>query len=340
MSNVDSQASFDNIVIQVIGETSNKSAELKKFCQTFVLAQQPTGYFVLNDIFRYINEEGEEEQVDAGAPQEESAAVGPLVEDVEMPKAQTSTEEPTAALNTEVVDKKLEETLESEPAVAEDSAANGADEIAVEAEEAPVAATKIEEAVPTPETAVKTIDEEMKEPEKPQDPTPTPSATDLPAIAKPATPVQPAAPAKPLTWASRAAAAAGPPKPVVPVVAPKTSTPPAQTRAPPAAKPAPTQPAPVPAAEKAKENTQPDGWQTAGSDHAKRQNRPQSVSGPPEKEGTMGYVRNVTEKVTAEDLRAALSSFGPLIYFDVNRSKVRLRQTMSNSSLHKRLTLL
>jgi hypothetical protein len=52
---VDSQASFDNIFIQVIGETSNKSAKLRKFVQTFVLAPQPTGYFVLNDIFRYIN---------------------------------------------------------------------------------------------------------------------------------------------------------------------------------------------------------------------------------------------------------------------------------------------
>jgi hypothetical protein len=253
-----------------------------------------------------------------------------LVEDVEMPKAQPSTEEPTAALNTKVVDKKLEETLEAEPTAAEVAPVNGIAETTVETEEAPVAATKTEEEVPTPEAAVTAVEEEqLKEPERPQDPTPTPSATDLPAMAKPAVPAQPAAPAKPLSWASRAAAAVGPPKPVVPVVAPKTSTPPAQTRAPPA-KPAAAQPSqsaqsgPILVAEKAKENVQPDGWQTAGSDHAKRQNRPQSVSGPPEKEGTMGYVRNVTEKVTTEDLRAALSSFGPLIYFDVNRSKVKL----------------
>jgi hypothetical protein len=225
-------------------------------------------------------------------------------------------------LNTEAVDKKLEETFESEPAVAEVAGTNGAAETTVDAGEAPVATTKIEEEVPSPETAAKAVEEEAKEPEKPQDPTPSPSATDLPALAKPAAPIQPAAPAKPLTWASRAAAATGPHKPVVPVVAPKTSTPPAQPRAPPAAKPAQVQAAPAPAAEKVKENNPPDGWQTAGSDHAKRQNRPQSVSGPPEKEGTMGYVRNVTEKVTTEDLRATLSSFGPLIYFDVNRSKV------------------
>jgi hypothetical protein len=36
----------------------------------------------------------------------------------------------------------------------------------------------------------------------------------------------------------------------------------------------------------------------------------------------MGYVRNVTEGVKTDDLRAALSKFGELVYFDVNRSKV------------------
>lgn len=35
----------------------------------------------------------------------------------------------------------------------------------------------------------------------------------------------------------------------------------------------------------------------------------------------MGYVRNVTEGVKAEELRAALSSFGELVYFDINRQK-------------------
>lgn len=242
-----------------------------------------------------------------------------------MPKPQTSTEEPAAALNTEVVDKKLEETIESQPAPSDPASTNGTAKTTVRAEQVPAAATKADEEVPTAEAAIEAVDEETKEPEKPQDPTPTPSASDLSSIAKPATPVQPAAPPKNLTWASRVAAAAGP-KPVVPAIAPKTSTPPAQTRAP-AAKTAPAQPGPAPAAEKTKdkENAQPDGWQTAGSDHAKRQNRPQSVSGPPEKEGTMGYVRNVTEKVTIEELRAALSALGQLIYFDVNRSKVSLQ---------------
>lgn len=327
VSNVDSQASHDNIVIQVIGETSNKSAELKKFVQTFVLAQQPTGYFVLNDIFRYINEEGEEEAVEN--TQEEPAA-GPLVEDVEMPKAQAAVEEPAAALDAEVVDKKLEEVAEPEP-VEEAPATNGTP--APEAEETPAASEKAEE-VPTPEAAAQEVEEEeIKEPEKPKDPVPTPIISRAPSTtAKPAAPAQPTGPPKPLSWASRAAAAVGSaPKPAVPVVAPKTSTPPAQARAaPPAAKPAQAQAptsasAPTPSAEKEKENGANAGWQSVG-DHTKRQNRPQSISaGAPEKDpGTMGYVRNVTEKVGTEELKAALGSFGQLIYFDVNRGKVLL----------------
>lgn len=318
----------------MIGETSNKSAELKKFVQTFVLAQQPTGYFVLNDIFRYISEEGEEEPVDAAAPEDESAP-GPLIEDVEMPKAQASTEEPTATtLDVNKVDKELEDTIDAAPAAGEVPATNGTPEATAELQETVAVATKADEQLPTPDVAENTIQEE-KQTETPPEPAPTPSSlTGAPSNAKAAAPGQPAAPPKPLTWASRAAAAAGPPKPAVPVVAPKTSTPPAQTRAPPAAQPTkltPSQSAPTPSAsEKDKESNSPSGgWQNVGSDHAKRQNRPHSVSGPPEKEGTMGYVRNVTEKVVAEDLRAVLSSFGQLIYFDINRSKVSDSQSYS-----------
>jgi hypothetical protein len=242
-----------------------------------------------------------------------------------MPKAQPSAEEPAAApLDTEVINKKLEETIETEAVSEPVPSTNGTG--TVEAEDAPVAATKAEE-VPTPEVAAKEVEAELKEPEKPKDPVPSPAITRAPSSTKPApVPAQPAAPPKPLSWASRAAAAVGTaPKPAVPVVAPKTSTPPAQTRAaPPAAKPAqPSTPTPVTPSEKDKENNPAGaGWQTAGSDHAKRQNRPQSISGPPEKEGTMGYVRNVTEKVGTEELKAALASFGQLIYFDVNRGKV------------------
>lgn len=258
-----------------------------------------------------------------------------------MPKAQPSTEEPAAApLDAEVIDKKLEETIETAAVSEPVPTTNGTSGTAVEGEDVTAAAiTKAEEDVPAPEVAAKEVEAEVKEPEKPKDPVPSPAITRAQSTTKPTpapTPAQPAAPAKPLSWASRAAAAVGPvgtaPKPAIPAVAPKTSTPPAQTRAaPPAAKPAQAStPTPVTPSEKDKENNPAGaGWQTAGSDHAKRQNRPQSISNPPEKEGTMGYVRNVTEKVGTEELKTALAAFGQLIYFDVNRGKVSLDTTFN-----------
>ncbi|EGG12063.1 uncharacterized protein MELLADRAFT_76555 [Melampsora larici-populina 98AG31] len=61
VSNVDSQSSADGgIIVQVLGEMSNGAGPWRKFAQTFFLAEQPNGFFVLNDIFRYIKEEVEE----------------------------------------------------------------------------------------------------------------------------------------------------------------------------------------------------------------------------------------------------------------------------------------
>ena len=78
----------------------------------------------------------------------------------------------------------------------------------------------------------------------------------------------------------------------------------------------------APAAEPAAKDAA--GWQSAGVD-SKRQNRPQSISGPPaEKEGTLGYVKYVTDKVQDAELRGTLAAFGELTYFDINRQKVCL----------------
>ncbi|EPY53723.1 ubiquitin protease cofactor [Schizosaccharomyces cryophilus OY26] len=65
ISNVDSLASCNGgIVIQVLGEMSNKGKLSRKFAQTFFLAEQPNGYFVLNDIFRFLREDVEDEEVE------------------------------------------------------------------------------------------------------------------------------------------------------------------------------------------------------------------------------------------------------------------------------------
>lgn len=58
---------------------SNKSGPWRKFAQTFFLAEQPNGYFVLNDIFRYLKDEEESEEqaeeVEADVREDEAAAL-------------------------------------------------------------------------------------------------------------------------------------------------------------------------------------------------------------------------------------------------------------------------
>ncbi|KAH8111548.1 hypothetical protein DFH11DRAFT_1791526 [Phellopilus nigrolimitatus] len=65
---VDAQASAaGGIIIQVIGEMSNRNEAWRKFVQTFFLAEQPNGYFVLNNIFRFLKEESVEDDENANA---------------------------------------------------------------------------------------------------------------------------------------------------------------------------------------------------------------------------------------------------------------------------------
>lgn len=331
VSNVDSQASFENIVIQVIGETSSNAGDPKKFVQTFVLAQQPSGYFVLNDILRFIDEEGEEEtteQAELEAPSAELEAPAPIAEEakkIEAPE-EPSVEVQPASFDPEVVDKKLEEVsavTQETASVNGDAAPEPAAEEATAAPEAETGA--VDEAVPEPVVAAQEVAEETaQETEKPKDPTPTPSTRQAPA---PAAAPTPARPPKPITWASRIAAAAGPPKvsPAMPLTkaapVPATARPAAAAPTPSAQTTAPTTQPTEAAASAAPAKEVGTEWQTAGGD-SKRQNRPQSISGPPtEKEGTLGYVKYVTDKVGREELEAALAQYGELAYFDINRQK-------------------
>lgn len=232
VTNVDSQESGDNIVIQVIGELSNKSAEPNKFVQTFVLAKQPSGYFVLNDIVRYIDENIEEEQPqETAAPATDAApaeAEAPAVEAAKTepePETETKTEEPVAQaepaqLDTAVVDQKLEDATsaakDEAPAAAEPAAA-----APVEVEPTVVENKKEEapaEPVKTEEAAAEVVQEEAKQKiessETPKEPVTTPVAA--PKAAPKAAPVaaepeKPKGPPKPMTWASMAAAWLDPP---------------------------------------------------------------------------------------------------------------------------------
>ncbi|KAI0792399.1 hypothetical protein C8Q75DRAFT_688076, partial [Abortiporus biennis] len=92
---VDAQSSANGgIIIQVIGEMSNAGEPWRKFVQTFFLAEQPNGYFVLNDIFRFLKEETVDEEQEP-EPQSEPQANG-VHEPVEAPEPAVATPEPVA----------------------------------------------------------------------------------------------------------------------------------------------------------------------------------------------------------------------------------------------------
>ncbi|CAB3363365.1 Hypothetical predicted protein [Cloeon dipterum] len=72
---VDSQSTLGNgVVVQVTGELSNNGEMMRRFTQTFVLAQQsPKKYYVHNDIFRYQDEMVNDEESDAGLKDEDAS---------------------------------------------------------------------------------------------------------------------------------------------------------------------------------------------------------------------------------------------------------------------------
>ncbi|GAA5855382.1 hypothetical protein JCM8547_009058 [Rhodosporidiobolus lusitaniae] len=328
ISNVDSQSSAEGgIIVQVIGEISNAGGAWRKFAQTFFLAEQPNGYFVLNDICRYLKEEGDEAEAPAVAaptqdaqpeevqqpeptPDAEPASVQSVLFD-EAPAASSSFQEPTA-------------TPDAAPAVPEEPVSadasndsftfhgdnsllaptsNGVahDEIPATVESEPV----VEEAAPEP-TATEpepqpepvAVEEKPAAAPEPVEETPAPApAAAAPESAAPA-PSAPAAsaPAAPKSWASLAASnvtkwgqISNQSKGVSSVAPPVPS--PAAERAPaPAAAPAP--------------------------------------AGPPLVDAVLAittsscFVKGVVETVSDKALRDVLTSrFGPLKEVDIVRSK-------------------
>lgn len=55
------------LIVCVLGEMAIKSAPKRRFAQTFFLAQQPNGYYVLNDIFRFLNGDSADDSADDDA---------------------------------------------------------------------------------------------------------------------------------------------------------------------------------------------------------------------------------------------------------------------------------
>lgn len=320
-------------MIQVIGEISNRGQPHKRFVQTFVLAAQTNGYFVLNDIFRYLAEEPEEEEelqqdqntVPAGVQEPAPTAAAPEGEAANQSDEIAHSEEDLVK-----VDQKLEETVEQEPAKEESpppAAVNGTpvpeDAEVAEADEAPAAAVSMPEEPASKEPEAPAVEETVKV-EEPKDPAPTPvAAPQKPAAASPSAPSKPAAPR---TWASLAASAHKVVTPVVP--APTTPQAPSQPKA---ASQAPSQPAAAPsapAAQNAAPAREPSpasqgeaaGWQTA-TGHKKEPSRAQNQASAAEAEPKRAYIKNVYSQVEENSLRSVLSKFGEIQYLDISRQR-------------------
>ena len=219
---VDAQSSANNgIIIQVIGEMSNRGEPWKKFVQTFFLAEQPNGYFVLNDIFRFLKEEptesdeGEPEQAtaeaeqDSASPQQDTELPQSPVLPQPAPPVDIPTPEPIQTASPSPATPSVVPTEEASPV--QDSPAaephtNGHTQVEQEASEAPPAALVEKSPTPEPEP-IPAVESPAPaaSPAPPPAPSPTPSQPPAPASTSQPTPTPAPAPAAPKTWANLAA---------------------------------------------------------------------------------------------------------------------------------------
>lgn len=311
--------------------------------QTFILAEQPSGYYVLNDIIRYLVEDDEEllpDEIPAEDAEEApvvlgAAAAGPTHKQAETTTTNNADVERQADTDAAAheVDEKLEEATtngEAKGTVDNKPQADEKTDAQVPADQAPVPV------IPASADAV--------QPEKPKEPEPSPVVPSPPSkAAAAATPadkenVPPPKAAAPMSWASIASVASGRPassSAPVPTPAPAATTTAPQAPQPKTA-PTPQQPAavPVPAtanataataaapneAEKAPSRSSSSNgeWQTA--DHNRRQARQPPVA--PADDNTLAFIKNVNEKVDSGLLRQTLQRFGKVKYYNVNRQQV------------------
>ncbi|KAF8761209.1 Nuclear transport factor 2 (NTF2) domain [Rhizoctonia solani] len=173
---VDAQSSASSgILIQVIGEISNAGEAWRKFSQSFFLAEQPNGYFVLNDIFRYLKEETNAD--DEVSSDKEEAETG-----------EEAAVEPTAATQLHDVPEHPVAQPEPEPVVSLPPAAPQETAAPEPAPDAPaVNGTHVEEKTPEPAKETTQLPSPSPEPEPqpaeepaPAEPAPTPTLLQLP----------------------------------------------------------------------------------------------------------------------------------------------------------------
>jgi hypothetical protein len=242
---VDAQSSaHGGITILVIGEMSNQNGPWRKFVQSFFLAEQPNGYFVLNDMFRFLKEESVEsddasESEGAAAASDVATTAAPVTEHTQTPppfesQPATHAPEPTPSYESQPASATTSTSVAVTPAPAKEEAvtpnvsvpepaltpaapdsqtqANGIHDAEPES---PATQTAIEQSpvVPTSQaaTASSPASVAVTLPAAPAVSPPTPSPPQPqhqqpPPAAQNQPPAAPAVPPAPKTWANLAAA--------------------------------------------------------------------------------------------------------------------------------------
>lgn len=338
-------------MIQVLGEMSNNGLPNRKFSQTFFLAKQPNGYYVLNDIFRYLKddedtEEGEYDEYIAEEVVEDAEVAEAIAEEViEATEDMSLKETTTTEVEVEVQENKvaIEEIATIEPALPIqetqglpppiNGSANGSSvetleekpEVEVQPDPEPEPEPKAEEPALPP---VEAVAEEPAPPvieEKKPAPTPEKEPERRAVTPIPATPPVPAGPPKPTTWALVAKSGnTGTPPAVPQSVTPPQVQQPQQTQPPQAQNS--TTPATSSTASSATPSTPttPRGGSQWHVTENKRHPRPAPGSANAPAGQTPAYVRNVTEGVSDRALEEALNKFGLSGKVEIIRPKVKI----------------
>ncbi|KAI0300151.1 hypothetical protein B0F90DRAFT_1810499 [Multifurca ochricompacta] len=319
---VDAQSSANGgIIIQVIGEMSNRGEPWRKFVQTFFLAEQPNGYFVLNDIFRFLKEEtvesddGEPEQANAEAEQvsanplsEVTPPLSPALSQSAPPSPDIPAPEPVQTVSPTPPTVPAEEAPSVPEPPAAEPHANGHAQIEHEVSEvlAPAPAEKSPTPEPEPELSPSVESPSPSaSPAPPSDASPASSQPPAPPAALPQ-PTPAPVPAAPKTWANLAATNSKKWGSAVAQESRGTSEAPAASSSSPGS-----------------------GTQTPVSHHGPG-TRPQQQSREPHPafvtatnvSNALCFVKSVQENVTETALRNTLTSrFGPIKDLDLVRSK-------------------
>ncbi|KAJ1832638.1 hypothetical protein IWW55_002951 [Coemansia sp. RSA 2706] len=167
-----------SIIVQVLGKIAKDTQPFRRFAQTFFLAEQPSGYYLHNDILRYLKDDIEDSEPVAAITTATTEAA---------PEAQPAKEAPKPAVPAAPKkDEKVDPDEAPKPVAAEIP------------KPAPPVAEKKPEPAPVAEN-------------KPKAPKEKPAAAPV-AAAEPAKAAEPAAaptPAKPTSWANLAADGSG-----------------------------------------------------------------------------------------------------------------------------------